>query len=348
MSAWSSGNQSNFKKFGPDVPRGLSTTPMALFSDDLFNIFDEEADPPSSKSKKRRREGKGSNESGTKETEKPKKPKLGEQDTTGEPGVGQDEVGTGQGALEHVIHGPEEAEGDALDEQQEEYVKTEGWMTVHLVSHSQPLTQATHISLGDPAPHVKRRVWYRRCSDFVCLAVHIATQSDSSFVKRHEKITSMVWSDQSDSRFTAGSLSLIGCLCRHSTTSAFQIDRSTTASVPDSNFPVESLATRDYTHMCCSIQLTINTHTRIHTHTRILTHTHTHTHTHMHTHTFTHAHAYSHRQEPPKTIKVPLFSEPAKIIAVQTLEGLACTHEVGVALLADTPHAVRSCGPEAH
>ena len=103
----------------------------------------------------------------------------------------------------------------------------------------------SYSSLGDPAPRVKRRVWYRRRNDFVCLAMLIASQSDSSFVKHHEKITSMVWSDQSDSRFTAGSLSLIVCLCRHSTTSAFQIDRSTTASVPDSNFPVESLATRD-------------------------------------------------------------------------------------------------------
>ena len=108
-------------------------------------------------------------------------------------------------------------------------------------------------SLGDPAPRVKRRVWDRRRNDFVCLAVHIASQSDSSFVKRHEKITSMVWSDQSDSRFTVGSLSLIVCLCRHSTTSAFQIDRSTAASVPDSNFPVESLATRDYMVACMRI-----------------------------------------------------------------------------------------------
>ena len=81
-------------------------------------------------------------------------------------------------------------------------------------------------------------------SGFVCLAVHTASQSDSSFVKRHEKITSLVWPDQSDSRFTAGSFSLIVCVCRHITTSAFQIDRSTAASVPDSNFPVESLATR--------------------------------------------------------------------------------------------------------
>ena len=88
---------------------------MALFSDDLFNIFEEEADPPSSKSKKRRREGKGGNESGIKETENLKKPKLGGQDTTVE-------AGGGQGALDHVIHGPGEAEGDALDEQQAEYV----------------------------------------------------------------------------------------------------------------------------------------------------------------------------------------------------------------------------------
>ena len=43
-------------------------------------------------------------------------------------------------------------------------------------------------------------------SGFVRLAVHTASQSDSSFGKRHEKITSIVWSDQSDSRFTAGSL----------------------------------------------------------------------------------------------------------------------------------------------
>ena len=75
--------------------------------------------------------------------------------------------------------------------------------------------------------------------------MHIASHSDSSFVKRHEKITSLVRPDQSDSRFTAGSLSLIVCVCRHITQSAFQIDRSTTASVQDSNFPVESLAMRD-------------------------------------------------------------------------------------------------------
>ena len=56
----------------------------------------------------------------------------------------------------------------------------------------------------------------------------------------------MVWSDQSDSWFTAGSLSLIVCVCRHITTSAFQIEGSATASVPDSNFPVENLAARDY------------------------------------------------------------------------------------------------------
>ena len=37
-------------------------------------------------------------------------------------------------------------------------------------------------------------------------------QSDSSFVKRHENITSLVWPDQLDSRFTAGSLSLIVCV----------------------------------------------------------------------------------------------------------------------------------------
>ena len=42
-------------------------------------------------------------------------------------------------------------------------------------------------------------------SGFVRLAMHTASQSDSSFVKRHEKITSLVWPDQSDSRFTAGS-----------------------------------------------------------------------------------------------------------------------------------------------
>ena len=82
-------------------------------------------------------------------------------------------------------------------------------------------------------------------SGFVRLAVHTASQSDSSFVKRHEKITSLVWPDQSDSRFTAGSLLLTVCMCCHITTSTFQIDRSTTASVPDSNFPIESLATRD-------------------------------------------------------------------------------------------------------
>ena len=64
--------------------------------------------------------------------------------------------------------------------------------------------------------------------------MHTASQSDSSFIKRHEKITTTVWSDQSDSRFTAGSLSLIVCVCRIITTSAFQIDRSTAASVPDS------------------------------------------------------------------------------------------------------------------
>ena len=83
-------------------------------------------------------------------------------------------------------------------------------------------------------------------SGFVRLAVHTASQSDSSFAKRHEKIMSLVWPDQSDSRFTVGSLSLFVCVCRHITTSAFQIDGSTTASVPDSNFPVERLATRDY------------------------------------------------------------------------------------------------------
>ena len=51
-------------------------------------------------------------------------------------------------------------------------------------------------------------------SGFVGLALHTASQSDSSFVKRHEKITSLVWPDQSDSRFTAGSLLLIVCMCR--------------------------------------------------------------------------------------------------------------------------------------
>ena len=51
-------------------------------------------------------------------------------------------------------------------------------------------------------------------SGFVRLAVHTANQSDSSFVKRHEKITSLVWPDQSDSRFSAGSLSLIVCVRR--------------------------------------------------------------------------------------------------------------------------------------
>ena len=48
-------------------------------------------------------------------------------------------------------------------------------------------------------------------SGFVCLAVHTASQSDLSFVNCHEKTTSIVWSDQSDSRFTAGSLSALGC-----------------------------------------------------------------------------------------------------------------------------------------
>ncbi len=69
-------------------------------------------------------------------------------------------------------------------------------------------------------------------SGFVRRAVHTASQSDSSFVKRHEKITSLVWPDQSDSRFTAGSLSLIVYMCCHVTTAAFQIDGSTTAPVP--------------------------------------------------------------------------------------------------------------------
>ena len=69
----------------------------------------------------------------------------------------------------------------------------------------------SRVSLGDPAPRVKQRVWYRRRNDFVCLAMLIASQSDSSFVKRHEKIKSMVWSDQSDSRFTAG-ISCVDCL----------------------------------------------------------------------------------------------------------------------------------------
>ena len=35
-------------------------------------------------------------------------------------------------------------------------------------------------------------------------------------------------------------------MCRRIITSAFQIDGSTTASAPDSNFPVESLAMREW------------------------------------------------------------------------------------------------------
>ena len=99
-------------------------------------------------------------------------------------------------------------------------------------------------SLGYPSLALNGGSGTGAVSGFVRLTVHTASQSDSRFVKRRQKITSLVWPDQSDSRFTAGSLSLIVCVCRH-VTSAFQIDRSTTASLPYSNFPVESLATRD-------------------------------------------------------------------------------------------------------
>ena len=78
--------------------------------------------------------------------------------------------------------------------------------------------------------------------------MYTASQSDLGFVKRHERLRvtlAMVRSDQSDCGFTEGSLSLIVCVCCHITTSAFQLDRSTMAFVPDSNFPVESLATQN-------------------------------------------------------------------------------------------------------
>ena len=92
---------------------------MALFSDELFNVFEEEADPSSSKSKKRRREGKDTRNEASKETEKPKKLKLEEGETAAESGGVKE-------ASDHVIGGPREADGDALDELQEEYVRRAG------------------------------------------------------------------------------------------------------------------------------------------------------------------------------------------------------------------------------
>ncbi len=79
-----------------------------------------------------------------------------------------------------------------------------------------------------------------------------------------------------------------------------------------------------------------------HTHAR--THTDTHTHTLkracLQLHTRTHASLYTyttcpHRLEEAavavKATRVPVFSEPANIIAVETLDGIACTHEVTIA-----------------
>ena len=125
-------------------------------------------------------------------------------------------------------------------------LQTLGWTTDLVGGAVAGIVLAAGLVWGTPPLALNGGSGTDTVSGFVCLAVHTASQSDSSFVKRHENIMSLVWPDQSDSRFTAGSLSLIVCVCRHITQSAFQIDRSTTASVPDSNFPVESLATRDY------------------------------------------------------------------------------------------------------
>lgn len=51
---------------------------MAFFSDELFNVFEEESAPPNSKGKKRRREEKGKR---SELPEKPKKPRLGDATT---------------------------------------------------------------------------------------------------------------------------------------------------------------------------------------------------------------------------------------------------------------------------
>ena len=120
-------------------------------------------------------------------------------------------------------------------------LSTHNYFIITCRSAPAPISIAT--SLGDPAPRVTLR------NDFVCLAMLIASQSDSSFVKRHEKITSMVWSDQSDSRFTAGSLALLSaCVViaqRPHSRLTGPLRRLYQIRLVDSNFPVESLATRD-------------------------------------------------------------------------------------------------------
>ena len=65
---------------------------MALFSDDLFNVFDEEAEPVSSRRKRRQREEK---EGGAAPTEDSKKPKIevdSDLGTASEPAKGSQET----------------------------------------------------------------------------------------------------------------------------------------------------------------------------------------------------------------------------------------------------------------
>ena len=51
---------------------------MALFSDELFDVFEEEPEKTSSKAKKRRRDVAGGSEQGRQTREEQKKPKVGE------------------------------------------------------------------------------------------------------------------------------------------------------------------------------------------------------------------------------------------------------------------------------
>lgn len=51
---------------------------MALFSDELFDVFEEEREKPSSKAKKRRRDGGGGSGQAEQAREEQKKAKVGE------------------------------------------------------------------------------------------------------------------------------------------------------------------------------------------------------------------------------------------------------------------------------